>query len=146
MAANDDSQGVTKIIPAVADQLRRSPRPFEAATRMIRSPSTPTFATLTITGGPGAGSAYGLFAGTNSIGRTNNPSINDVGIDHGDGAISISQHCVIDCDIRKKAARLIDVGSTNPIYVNGELVVGIAELAVGDRIGVGETELTFAWK
>lgn len=56
-----------------------------------------------------------------------------------DGDIS-SEHAIVICT--RKAARLVDLDSTNGTFVNGERVE-LAELGAGDAIRVGRTELAF---
>ena len=57
-------------------------------------------------------------------------------VDLQDDAVS-QTHCMVFVD--EAGASLVDVGSTNGTYVNGEKVQGDVELVVGDLLRVGET-------
>jgi len=59
----------------------------------------------------------------------------DVGL--ADDAVS-SRHTMVFCD--EAGVTLLDMGSTNGTWVNGDRVVS-AELAVGDLLRIGETRL-----
>ena len=123
----------------------RAPDPAGITTRPRRTGSEPRCAQLKIVKGPGMGAEHKLFIGTNAVGRKANFAVNDIMLDHGDDAISQTQHCAIECDPTRRSAVIYDVGGQNPVHVGGKLVVGHQPLRPGDLITVGATELQFDW-
>ena len=107
-------------------------------TYFITAKSKEPIAKLVIVGGPGAGNARPLFAGTNSVGRE---ASNRVPLDFGDDTISRKQHAVILVDPATFAMEIRDGGKVNPIVVNGAVVSGQAALKIGDTLELGTTTL-----
>lgn len=132
--------------PTIAHATRTGPRagvplPDEAGddvTRFIGAPlpyGTTSVAWLVYAGGAHRGRDVRLGAGTTRIGSTRDCEIAIAG----DTYIS-SRHAEI--DFSEGAFRLHDLQSTNGTFLNGKKVRE-AELADGDRLRIGTTELIF---
>jgi pSer/pThr/pTyr-binding forkhead associated (FHA) protein len=107
-------------------------------TYFITAKSQEPVAKLVVVGGPGAGNARPVFAGTNSIGRE---ASNRIPLDFGDDTISRKQHAVIVVDPATGDMDIRDGGKVNPIIVNGTVVTAKAELKIGDTVELGTTTL-----
>jgi len=95
-------------------------------------------ARLVIVGGPGAGNARPVYAGTNSIGRE---ATNRIALDFGDDTISRKEHAVILAEPGTDTVEIRDGGKVNPILVNGAVISGAAPIKIGDTIEIGTTTL-----
>lgn len=99
----------------------------------------PVVGWLVCTKGQSAGDAYKLVTGKNAIGRS---SAMDVVI-LGDSKISRERHAVV---LYEPAARkfFLPPGDCNGmVYINGEILLEVKELAIYNRILIGDTELMF---
>lgn len=90
---------------------------------------------LLVTGGPGAGSRFGLGDGTTSLGR--DPR-NDVFLDD----VTVSRR---HAEIRRRSSHVAirDVGSFNGTYLNGARIETDAVLSDGDDLRIGRFRVVF---
>jgi hypothetical protein len=111
---------------------RQEARPTErvAARRAPARKAAEANAMLYVHEGPRSGTDYRLNVGTTNIGRSKD---NDIWIDHPEVS---GQHAMI----REEEGRftLVDRGSTNGTYLNGQLVRSPTSLEDGDQIALGE--------
>jgi hypothetical protein len=135
-AGDDHTEIVRHVKVTEADRL--SGDTDDLPTHFITAKSNEPVAKLVIVGGPGAGNARPVFAGTNSVGRE---ASNRVPLDFGDDTISRKQHAVIVVDPTNGALEIRDGGKVNPILVNGKVVSGKAPVKIGDTIELGTTTL-----
>ncbi len=112
--------------------------PLAAARSAEPASDDPVVGWLVVVKGPGRGSAVRLGYGWNSIGRDASQRAR---IDFGDAQISRLNHAKLLYDPRGRKFTLGLGESTNPIYVRGSVVLGPTELANGDRVQLGDTEL-----
>ncbi len=140
MSGKDASDHRTEVVRhvKVSEGERQSGDTDDLPTHFITAKSKEPVAKLVIVGGPGAGNARPVFAGTNSVGRE--PS-NRVPLDFGDDTISRKQHAVILVDPTSLMMEIRDGGKVNPILVNGKIVSGREPIKVGDTIEIGTTTL-----
>lgn len=119
---------------AVADD------PFDA--EAPKAGATPSFPVgwLVVTSGPGTGASFALQEGAAQIGRGADQAIS---LDFGDTAISRANHAAIAYDSELNAFYLGHGGKTNIVRLNNKPVLSTEELASGDEIRIGETELRF---
>ena len=95
---------------------------------------------LTVISGPGRGSVSLLHYGKNSIGRDVSQAI---ALDHGDSAISRENHCIVTYDPETRKFYLQPGEGNKLTYLDGQLVLAPAQLAAGNQIRLGDTELRF---
>ena len=95
---------------------------------------------LAVISGPGRGSICTLRYGKNSIGRSDSQAI---ALDHGDSRISRENHCTITYDPVSRKFYLQAGAGKNLTYLEGQPVLADTQLAAGNQIRVGDTELRF---
>ncbi|MCH8056608.1 MAG: FHA domain-containing protein [Proteobacteria bacterium] len=78
--------------------------------------------------------------GNNSIGRDVSQAI---ALDHGDSRISRENHCTVTYDPVNRKFYLQPGAGKNLTYLEGQLVLADTQLAAGNQIRVGDTELRF---
>ena len=95
---------------------------------------------VVVIGGPGRGACFTLTTGVASIGRASDQTI---ALDFGDGSISRENHASIAYDDEANRFYLGQGGKSNIVRLNGRPVLSTEDLADGDTIRIGETELRF---
>ena len=100
----------------------------------------PVVAWLVVTAGPGRGEFRAVKYGQNSVGRGEDQRIC---LDIGDEKISRDAHAYVVYDERQRKFFVKDGGKSNLIRRNGEPVLAPTEMAHGDLLSLGDTELTF---
>lgn len=90
--------------------------------------------------GPGRGVSHVIQPGSNTIGRGKS---SDIVLDHGDKSISSEGKISVEYEPRTNSFAFVNRGSRNIPLCNGKPVHTSHELADGDLITVGETELMF---
>ncbi|MFM9942298.1 MAG: FHA domain-containing protein [Hyphomicrobiaceae bacterium] len=95
---------------------------------------------LTITDGPGTGTALPLFSGQNDISRADTARVQ---LNFGDSTISRNTPVLLECDPRQKTFTLRDNSHPNPVTINGARLSGASALTNGDSITIGKTTLRF---
>ena len=112
----------------------------EAASPEIEALTDPVSGFLAVISGPGRGSVSMLHFGKNSIGRD---ASQRVSLDHGDSRISRENHCIVTYDPATRKFYLQPGEGSNLTYLEGQPVLTVMELAVGNHIRIGSTELRF---
>jgi len=106
-----------------------------------RGPSSdPVVGWVVIVDGPGKGVSLELGAGSNSIGRDANQKIC---IDFGDQEIHREKHAAIIYDPRSRRFFLQSGDTRNLTYLGDSVVLSSTELAGGEIIALGQTQLKF---
>ena len=95
---------------------------------------------LAVISGPGLGSVSMLRYGKNSIGRDVSQAI---ALDHGDSRISRESHCTVTYDPVSREFYLHPGEGKNLTYLESQRVLVVTNLAAGNQIRVGDTELRF---
>ena len=95
---------------------------------------------LAVISGPGRGSVSMLRYGKNSIGRDVSQAI---ALDHGDSRISRENHCTVTYDPVSRKFYLQAGEGKNLTYLESQPVLAVTQLAAGNQIRVGDTELRF---
>ncbi len=95
---------------------------------------------LVVISGPGRGSVCMLRYGKNSIGRDVSQAI---ALDHGDNRISRENHCTVTYDPVSRKFYLQPGEGKNLTYLESQPVLVDTQLAAGNQIRVGDTELRF---
>ena len=95
---------------------------------------------LAVISGPGRGSVSMLHYGKNSIGRDDSQAI---ALDHGDSRISRENHCTVTYDPVSREFYLQNGEGNQLTYLEGQPVLVPTQLAAGNQIRVGDTELRF---
>ncbi len=95
---------------------------------------------LIIISGLGRGGGSMLRYGMNSIGRDVSQQIS---LDHGDQRISRESHCTVTYDPVNRKFYLQHGEGPQLTYLDGQPVLSVTELAAGNQIRVGDTELRF---
>jgi len=93
---------------------------------------------LVITDGPGRGSAFPLFSGVLSIGRSASQAI---ALDFGDTSISRENHAAVAFDEEQRSFFIGHGGKSNIIRLNGQPVLSTETMQHGDLLRIGETTL-----
>ena len=78
--------------------------------------------------------------GNNSIGRDVSQAI---ALDHGDSRISRENHCTVTYDPVSRKFYLQPGAGKNLTYLESQPVLALTQLAAGNQIRVGDTELRF---
>ena len=133
----------TKFIPgpdaSVSAGQRRAGNLDNVSTEFMAAADDRVVARLSLIAGPGSGETRPVLAGTNSIGR--DKTLNRIGLDLGDGAISRKGHAILVADAGAGTFRLFDGGKPNPVFLNGRILSGDLPVAIGDVIQIGDTQL-----
>ena len=95
---------------------------------------------LVVVGGPGKGRVLTLGSGMNPIGRSADSRVR---LDFGDDNVSRRNHARLIYEPRQRRWLLNHGDGTNLTYLNGDVVVGIAEIESGAEIQLGETTMRF---
>jgi pSer/pThr/pTyr-binding forkhead associated (FHA) protein len=95
---------------------------------------------LAVISGPGRGSVSMLRYGKNSIGRDPSQAIT---LDHGDNRISRENHCTVTYDPVTRKFYLQNGEGNKLTYLEGQPVLAPTQLAAGNQIRVGDTQLRF---
>ncbi len=95
---------------------------------------------LIIISGPGRGKVAMLRYGMNSIGRD---ASQQIVLDHGDKRISRESHCMLSYDPVTRKFYLQHGEGPQLTYLDGQPVLAVTQLAAGNHIRVGDTELRF---
>ena len=95
---------------------------------------------LVVVNGPGRGSVYRLGYGMSSIGRDASQRIS---LDHGDLAVSRENHCLVTFDPAVRKFYIQAGEGPGLTYLNNEAVLKPEELASGNHVMLGVTELRF---
>ena len=95
---------------------------------------------LVVIGGPGKGRVLTLGSGMNAIGRG---AESRVRLDFGDDNVSRLNHARVIYEPRQRRWLLNHGDGTNLTYLNGDVVVGVAEIQSGAEIQLGDTTLRF---
>lgn len=95
---------------------------------------------LVVVNGPGRGSVYRLGYGMNSIGRDASQRIS---LDHGDLRVSRENHCVVTFDPAVRKFYVQAGEGPGLTYLDNEAVLKPEELASGNHLRLGDTELRF---
>ena len=95
---------------------------------------------LVVVRGPGKGNVLTLGNGMNVIGRGADARVR---VDFGDDTIARANHARLVYEPRQRRYLLNHGDGSNLTYLNGEVVMGAAELASGAMIELGETTLRF---
>lgn len=90
--------------------------------------------------GPGLGESFALKSGMSQIGRGEDQA---VCLDFGDMAVSRTNHAAIVYDADEHTFLLGHGGKSNIVRLNGKPVVSTSDLANGDTIEIGETQMRF---
>ncbi|MGQ0686129.1 FHA domain-containing protein [Bradyrhizobium sp.] len=122
--------------PPPADEVTRLVSPSQAAANDV----DPVVGWLVVIAGPGRGRAVEIGAGANPLGRALGQKLR---LDFGDMQISRERHAVIIYDPRSQRFFLNKGEVRNLTYVDNEVVMAPVELAGGETILVGETQLRF---
>jgi hypothetical protein len=122
----------------------RSPAPSDDMTRLVGPAETesddPVVGWLVVVQGPGRGRSLEIGAGANSIGRAPGQKLC---LDFGDMRISRERHAVLVYDPRSRRFFLQNGEVRNLTYIGNEPVLAPVELAGGETITLGETQLQF---
>lgn len=116
------------------------PAPVAPAPRAPREDQIPVVGWLVVVKGPGRGNACEIGVGMNYIGRE---AHNRIVLDFGDGAISRERAGGIAFDTVDNSFVLIPGEGNNFVRQNDKRVLVPQELAPGDKILIGQTELRF---
>ena len=134
---------------------RNTPETDEGRTRVYRGGSEsqagavaggddpmadPPVGWLVVVGGPGKGHVLTLGSGMNAIGRS---AESRVRLDFGDDNVSRRNHARLIYEPRQRRWLLSHGDGTNLTYLNGEVVVGVAEIQAGAEIQLGDTTMRF---
>lgn len=95
---------------------------------------------LVVIGGPGKGRVLTLGSGMNAIGRS---AESRVRLDFGDDNVSRRNHARLIYEPRQRRWLLNHGDGTNLTYLNGEVVVGVADIQAGAEIQLGDTTMRF---
>lgn len=95
---------------------------------------------LVVIGGPGKGRVLTLGSGMNAIGRS---AESRVCLDFGDDNVSRRNHARLIYEPRQRRWLLNHGDGTNLTYLNGEVVVGVADIQAGAEIQLGDTTMRF---
>lgn len=95
---------------------------------------------LVVVRGPGQGQVLTLGNGMNPIGRSAGSRVR---LDFGDDSVSRDNHARLIYEPRQRRWLLNHGDGTNLTYLNGDLVVGTAEVESGGEIQIGDTILRF---
>lgn len=95
---------------------------------------------LVVVNGPGRGSVYRLGYGINSIGRD---AAQRISLDHGDLRVSRETHCVVTFDPAVRKFYVQAGEGPGLTYLDNEAVLKPEELASGNHLRLGDTELRF---
>ncbi len=95
---------------------------------------------LVVVDGPGRGASFTLTAGLSTIGRDMNQT---VVLDFGDTSISRERHASVAYDEEENCAYVGHGGKSNIVRHNGKPLLTTEELAHGDTIKIGKTQLKF---
>ena len=95
---------------------------------------------LVVVGGPGKGRVLTLGSGMNAIGRSEESRVR---LDFGDDNVSRRNHARLIYEPRQRRWLLNHGDGTNLTYLNGDVVVGIAEIESGAEIQLGDTTMRF---
>lgn len=95
---------------------------------------------LVVVGGPGKGRVLTLGSGMNAIGRSEQSRVR---LDFGDDNVSRRNHARLIYEPRQRRWLLNHGDGTNLTYLNGDVVVGVAEIESGAEIQIGETTMRF---
>ena len=90
--------------------------------------------------GPGRGCSREIGYGNNTMGRSPSATIS---LDFGDETISREKHCVLTYDPKGKNYFISPGDSRNLVYVNEAPVLSPTVLQTGDKVGLGNSLLTF---
>ena len=112
----------------------------EAAAAENQALKNPVSGFLAVISGPGCGSVCMLGYGNNSIGRDVSQAI---ALNHGDSRISRENHCTVTYDPVSRKFYLQPGAGKNLTYLEGQPVLADTQLAAGNQIRVGDTELRF---
>ena len=112
----------------------------DAAPAESQSLKDPVSGFLVVISGPGRGSVCMLRYGKNSIGRDVSQAI---ALDHGDNRISRENHCTVTYDPVSRKFYLQPGEGKNLTYLESQPVLVDTQLAAGNQIRVGDTELRF---
>ncbi|MEP0505691.1 MAG: FHA domain-containing protein [Paracoccaceae bacterium] len=95
---------------------------------------------LVVTDGPGRGASFTLTSGLSTIGRDMNQT---VALDFGDTSISRERHVSVAYDDEENRAYVGHGGKSNIVRHNNKPLLTTEELAHGDTIKIGKTQLNF---
>jgi hypothetical protein len=112
----------------------------EAVPVEIQALKDPVAGFLAVISGPGRGSVSMLHYGINSIGRDVSQRI---ALDHGDSRISRENHCTVTYDPVSRKFYLQNGEGNQLTYLEGQPVLVPTQLAAGNQIRLGDTELRF---
>lgn len=93
---------------------------------------------LHIVDGPGSGHTLIIYDGTQSIGRD---CRNGLALTFGDAAVHRRDHAFIVHEAGR--VRLIENGKSNPVSLNGSVILGSTDLKNGDLLKLGHTTLRY---
>ncbi len=119
-----------------AYQAKGDEGPSAAPTANLR----PVVGWLVCTVGGARGQDFRVVQGQNRVGRE--PHLNDIAVP-GDELISRDFHCEVFFDHKHAVFYLMNRNGRNGTYLNDMPVLNNERLKAGDRIELGETELTF---
>jgi hypothetical protein len=118
--------------------------PGDDMTRLVSSSHgavhDPVVGWLVVIAGPGRGRSVEIGVGANPIGRAQGQKLC---LDFGDPQISRERHAVVIYDPRSQRFFLNNGEVRNLTYVDNEVVLAPVELAGGETITVGDTQLRF---
>lgn len=95
---------------------------------------------LVVINGPGKGASREIGHGNNPIGRSPEATIS---LNFGDTAISREKHCILTYDPKSRNFFISPGDSRNLVYHNEGPVLAPTLMSSGDKIGLGETLLSF---
>lgn len=137
-AAEREAQGPTRVYRG--NRVSQSGDTSGLAEGVSDPMADPPVGWLVVVSGPGKGRVLTLGNGMNAIGRGRESRVR---LDFGDDNVSRENHARLIYEPRGRRWLLGHGDGTNLTYLNGDVVVGIAEIESGAEIQLGETTMRF---
>lgn len=115
-------------------------KPNEAASAPAQDGFDPVVGWFVIVEGPGRGKAVDIYAGMNSLGRSQGQRMR---VDYGDAGISGEGAAFVTFEPKRGTFHINHGGKANIVYLNDEAVLTPMPLVHGNTITIGETKFRF---